>query len=579
MKTFLEKVHVKKFRNLKNFDFQIGKNLTVISGHNGVGKSNLLSLIASGSGTRAFKPSNSSSFHPEFIEYFHINNEELTDDYEVYLEYSYSNSEINDYKFYKRLSLKNDSNTERGIRIIPRASNYSIEDRTINDVAQEVKDVTGTGRDARVQIPTMFLSLSRLYPLGETNVKVDKAPSKNNIKQSQANEKYKKWYNEVLSRSISNDTTELLTIEKDINKSKILHMEIKGTPIYSQSVGQDSLGSIISALVDFYLIHNLPEYVGGILCIDEIDVSLHPDAQINLLNLLDKLSKDLKIQIIMSTHSLTIIKEILKKQKRSPKDYNLVYLKNSVSPFVMSNPTYTSIKSDLFLSDNHMLPKLNIYFEDDVAKRVYTELLLTAEKIYIDNSDMDKIKKMKLIKEDCNLLDVYLGCDALKKLLLKDYYFRKVCIILDGDARSINKIKDNELVTYLETDFTSEEFSPDLNIVYLPTFFFPEFYVYRVINKYVNSDDYSRFWRSLDNNFETKHYTQEFILKNIILDKENINRNNIKQNGSIILDFIEKTKLLYYYYSDLNNFDELDCFIESLYNSINILKKRIYSEK
>lgn len=579
MNMLLKKIYVDKFRNLRDFDFTVGRKLTVISGHNGVGKSNLLSLIASGSGTKAFKPSNSSSFHPEFIEFFHINNEELNNEYKVYLEYTYSNTDINNYKFYKRLSLKNDNKTERGIRIIPRASNYSIENINLKDIAQEVKTITGIGPDARVQIPTMFLSLSRLYPLGETKVKVNKNTAKSTIMQSNANEKYKEWYNRVLYNSIKNDTTELITIEKDINKAKILHMEIQGTPLYSQSVGQDSLGSIISSLVEFYLIHQSDEYLGGVLCIDEIDVSLHPDAQIRLFDLLNQLSFDLNLQIIMSTHSLTIIQEILKKQNRNNEDYNLAYLKDTLSPYVMSNPTYLSIKSDLFLKSNPVLPKLNIYFEDEVAKRIYTNLLSAALKIYIENSQLEEIKNINLINSDCNLIDAFLGCDVLLKLPDKDEYFKKVCIILDGDARTNIQIEDTELKNYLDKKYNPGGRNNNLNIIYLPTYFFPEFYVYRIIWNFTNSIENQDFWRSLDNREETRFYTRQYISQYILMDPQKLSRESIKNRKSEMFEFIEKTDLLYHYYKNPDNFSELNNFIESLYKSIDILKKKLYSEK
>ena len=48
-----------------------------------------------------------------------------------------------------------------------------------------------------------------------------------------------------------------------------------------------------------------------LLCIDEIEVSLHPDTQINLLDLIDRLSEELKIQVVLSTHSLTVLMESL----------------------------------------------------------------------------------------------------------------------------------------------------------------------------------------------------------------------------------------------------------------------------
>lgn len=45
-----EHFSVEYFRNFKEVSFELGRKITVISGQNGVGKSNLLSLIASGSG-------------------------------------------------------------------------------------------------------------------------------------------------------------------------------------------------------------------------------------------------------------------------------------------------------------------------------------------------------------------------------------------------------------------------------------------------------------------------------------------------------------------------------------------------
>ena len=55
----------------------------------------------------------------------------------------------------------------RGIRIIPRTSNVGQENCTIKQAAEKAKIDYGVGADGRVKIPTIYLSLSRLYPLGE----------------------------------------------------------------------------------------------------------------------------------------------------------------------------------------------------------------------------------------------------------------------------------------------------------------------------------------------------------------------------------------------------------------------------
>ena len=66
-------------------------------------------------------------------------------------------------------------------------------------------------------------------------------------------------------------------------------MPLNKTLPETQSVGQDNIGYIVSALVDFYLHKKRTEnYNGGILCIDEIDASLHPNAQLRLFDLLAK---------------------------------------------------------------------------------------------------------------------------------------------------------------------------------------------------------------------------------------------------------------------------------------------------
>ena len=67
------------FEILKKVSFELGRKITVISGQNGVGKSNLLSLIASGSGVNK-KSVLGSNFQPEFYEFFNVDKDE---DFEI----------------------------------------------------------------------------------------------------------------------------------------------------------------------------------------------------------------------------------------------------------------------------------------------------------------------------------------------------------------------------------------------------------------------------------------------------------------------------------------------------------------
>ena len=72
----------KQFRNLKEIKIPIAKGITVIAGHNGIGKSTILGLIANCSGEQKVKSLFGKTFRSDFQEIFHL---DYHYDYEVYL--------------------------------------------------------------------------------------------------------------------------------------------------------------------------------------------------------------------------------------------------------------------------------------------------------------------------------------------------------------------------------------------------------------------------------------------------------------------------------------------------------------
>ena len=374
-----EHFSVEYFRNFKEVSFELGRKITVISGQNGVGKSNLLSLIASGSGLNK-KSVLGSNFQPEFYEFFNVDEDEDFESYKLYLTYVEDDGTP---ALTKRLSFKDDTKTGRGIRIIPRTSNIYIDNCTLKQAEINAKNEYDVGGAARVKIPTIYLSLSRLYPLGERKdtVKITEIRKKNAFYQRKADEKYKEWYNVVIPNSIKSEAV-LSKVEKGACARASLHMDINNTPTLSQSIGQDNLGNIISALIDIYMLSMDDEYNGALLCIDEIDVSLHPDTQIRLLDLFVQLSEELNIQLVVSTHSLTIIKEVLKLEKRNSLDFKVVYLKNPSAPYVTDMKSYELLKSDMFGSLSFQRPKVKVYFEEEIGNHLFNLLMDTFRNIY-----------------------------------------------------------------------------------------------------------------------------------------------------------------------------------------------------
>lgn len=581
---------IKKFRRFKDVSIKLGTDITVISGQNGVGKSSLLSLIASASGINKSSVLGT-NFQPEFKDFFHIDENEKYEDYNLHLSFI---DESGNVALKKRLGFKNDSKSGRGIRVIPRLAK-TIESSVLQDEKERVKSKYGLGADGRIKKPTIYLSLTRLYPLGEAISKAEtkQVPPKNKLYQQKANVKFKEWYNFVINDTVINEDT-LNILNKNVGSRSSFYMDLQDIPTFCQSVGQDNLANIISALVDIYMLSLENGYGGAVLCIDEIDVSLHPDTQIRLFHLLENLSSEFRVQIVLSTHSLIIIKEILKKQKQSDEKYRLVYLKNPSFPYVTSITDYYALKADLFDNLNFKRPKVHIYFEDDVGLALF-KLLIRAY-MYICNLNLHGdiglkfrnlsseskdflINKLKEIGDVDPFLDnkcqaLNLGCELLISVNKQIKYFKRTVIVLDGDAR-IKETKSKPKIV----DYVSKKFSlprgvacrndvGGKNSIFLPDFFAPESYLYRILRAVIDDKlNNMTFWRGLDANEDTSIYTSDRINKlfNNLPDPFNNDdlKSIFKEVGSEVWSFIEKSDVISYYYCDVNNVRELLDFIKS----------------
>jgi len=94
---------------------------------------------------------------------FNIDTAENYSQYALYLKYEEDGKPGS---VVKKLTFKDDTATKRGIRIIPRTSNYGL-DVGYKEAEDQAKVNFGVGGAARVSVPTIYLSISRLYPLGE----------------------------------------------------------------------------------------------------------------------------------------------------------------------------------------------------------------------------------------------------------------------------------------------------------------------------------------------------------------------------------------------------------------------------
>ena len=314
------------FRMFRNLTINISERLTVIAGHNGIGKSTLLGLIANGSELKSSEGKTllKRSFQAQLHELFYL---DIARDYvkksadKPYFTLTYSEQGKEDLT--KICNVSKHSDKKQGIerlKVVPRGE-------------QEGWNV---GPSAKVPIPTMFLSMSRMLPNGEYQSSLNSELSK------ALSDEDKLYIREKFKAIIDN---------KVVDSDHITKQELKGTtkrsllPEFEHStrtisLGQDSLGVIITALASFAkLKRENPNYNGGILLIDEIDAGFHPRAQIKLIQLIKKEAKSLNLQIIMTSHSLTIIQEVLKindETARSGRNIDsVVYIEDVLIPKLM----------------------------------------------------------------------------------------------------------------------------------------------------------------------------------------------------------------------------------------------------
>ena len=413
-----------------------------------------------------------------------------------------------------------------------------------------------------------------------------------------ADEKYKAWYNAVIPNSIKSEAT-LSKVEKSACSRASLHMDINNTPTLSQSIGQDNLGNIISALVDIYILSLDDEYNGALLCVDEIDVSLHPDTQIRLLDLFVQLSEELNIQFVLSTHSLTILKETLKKEKKDSTNFKVVYLKNPSAPYVTDRKTYELLKSDMFGSLSFLRPKVKIYFEDEIGKNLFELLMVAFDNIYniiekegdVENpvlrnsSDVrdfaeinDRIHSlggMLHFLDNTRQISTMLGCEELFKINNADEYFKRVIFILDGDARYKDPTQKPKIKDYLEQKYDQHKLllndrNHPQNICFLPDYFAPESFLYSIIYKISTKPmEHLSFWRGLDSNETTALYTSEKIISMFSNLTDEYNNDDLKKiltnsRDNEVWQFVKKSDIITYYYSDYKTVEELLTFLEKI---------------
>lgn len=438
----IKSVEIEKFRAFHQASFALGKRITAISGRNATQKTTVLGMIG--------QPFTISKNHPMYgcktIDGYNFRSQ-----FKEKFKISQEHDVIGEHKW--KLNL------HRGV--------YSNDYYVIESIARRQRNKAPTLRfwnaESRssgagyIQLPVYFLSLSRLFPIGESGKTQNISPtlSEDELKYCIDN------YRSILSIQ-SMPGSPSVGLEKGTASRTFSGISDGVHDIFTNSAGEGNITKIILAVLSFKRLKEQygNDYKGGILLIDELDATLYGFSQKKLVDYLWTAAGDYKIQIVFTTHSPIILKQVNKYQRKerldkginlppSAYDSSIVYLvpqydgegvRTIMPKNISSTSELNTILNDINLAGPTGGNKLNIYCEDMRAVSFVQYILTESLGINLDLY--------------MNFVDINLGWTNYVQLYEKNIpEFRNNVIILDGDVPSKREYRSKERVISASGNF------------------------------------------------------------------------------------------------------------------------------
>lgn len=404
------KIVISKFRALRNVEVEFASAITVICGKNGTAKSSILGIAAQvfsfdkdyTTDTRLlYKTVMEGSFKSQFTDHFRVSPQfDGTGSMEVgvHVRDGYTSRDATG-----ELTI-----TRRGS--MPRAVVRN------NSTAPE-----GANRDRNFTHPVVYLSLKRLYPIAHRSEYKEKEFPYLSIEKNA--KEFVDLTNELLGKQVGKLTGTTGTVTSAVSHGDTYDC-------HSVSAGEDNAGQIVAAIMSFRKLKEESgiNYKGGMLLIDEADAGLFPAAQRNLINILDRECKNLSLQVIMTSHSISLIETIHERarEEKTSSRFKTVYLTDSFGPIAVRNDwDWSRIFADINVQPISIgglrAPKVNVYFEDKEGVEFFKALTFRHQ--------ANKLLNM--------FHDVSLGCSNYINLVKRgvpEFKDRSI-ICLDADAK------------------------------------------------------------------------------------------------------------------------------------------------
>lgn len=450
----IRKLRIKQYRKLKNIDISFENKVNIISGTNGTCKSSLLYLVSN-----AFQEVKRTA--------------EWLNDTTVIGKINSVNPGMNlkierltrgDEKYNDPAKGETGSlfvcEYDDGMELEFRRHNSRVKEK--NRFALKPKYKKGAS-ETLPQCPVVYLGLARLYSFGEYHQEVSKI-----------NKKLPKQYSDIIRdiyKSFTGITIGNIELQdmKEIKRRAKFETDHEGIDSNTISAGEDNLLIIITALVSlryyYESIISKRDYE-SILLVDEVDATLHPEYQYQLLDLINDYADKYHIKCIFTTHSLSMIEYALEKNN------NVIYLIDNISDIrVMDDADIYKIKMYLHnkTRDDIYMNRCIPVFSEDYEARVFIECLF---EYYNRNYN-----SFHQIQSLFHFVNASISGDALIEIFKDDKIIkstmRSICII-DGDKPSGHNL-NNYTIT-------------------LPGGLSPEKLVFQYAEQLFNNDD--DFWTS-----------------------------------------------------------------------------------
>lgn len=461
---YINKIKINHFRRFENVEIKLGKYLTCISGQNGVGKSQILALLGNSGQIPTEMGTNieERAFRADWAEIVkgdvnHDSIKSIKNALSISFEDIPLKSSYYRFPFTKELSFRTTWQSKKlSLKKAKEMRDSITSEEAIRRLDINIENAKKNGNnfcyvfdrfriipeknherstESKLEFPTYYLGLSRLYPIGESkSVKI----KSNKLSKDQINY-FKINYQKIFDSFDEFNGLASMSIS-DNQRKHGLGIESKKYGPLGNSNGQDDLNQIIAAFASFKKLKKQMggsankggHFIGGILLIDELDAALHPAAQNKLLDFMLRESRKIGIQVVFTTHSLSLIDHFQKLEQQQREDSNEIVLtyitKGRGKIEIKQDPSSQWIKNELLTSTGGIVarkkPRVPILSEDNRANWFLQSALQYFEQDYPDLNNMS-----------LDFLNFSSGWTNIVSLIRYDFpYFNNFITILDADV-------------------------------------------------------------------------------------------------------------------------------------------------